>query len=81
MSNFQHMLHLIFLATTKEYEAFTDSISENEIGISNRKLQKFTKIIRKLQLASRNFLNQSCLKVNPVLELRHLIGLKGSFNN
>lgn len=59
---------LAFPSSTKEHEAFTDSISENEIGISNRKLQKFTKIIRELQPAPKNFLNESCLKVNPVLE-------------
>lgn len=32
----------------KEYEAFTDSISGNEIEISDWKLQKFMKIIREL---------------------------------
>lgn len=55
----------------KEYEAFADSISGSELGISNRKLQKFTKITRELQLAPRSFISESCLEVNLVLEFRH----------
>lgn len=39
-----YALHAL-LTITFEYEASTDSISENETGISYRKLQKFTKII------------------------------------
>lgn len=56
---------------SEEYEAFTDSVSGSEIGIFSQKLQKFTKIIRELPLAPRNFVNESCLEVNPVLEWRH----------
>lgn len=56
---------------SKEYEAFTDSISGCEIGISNRKLQKVVNIIWEFQLAPRNFVNESCWEVNLVLELRH----------
>lgn len=63
------LLTLINIA--KEYEAFVDSISGSELGISNRKLQKFTKITRELQLALRSFISESCLEVNLVLEFRH----------
>ena len=52
---------------SKEYEAFTDLVPRSVIGISNRKLQKFTKIIRELQLAPKSFISESCLEVNPVL--------------
>ena len=52
---------------SKEYEAFTDLVPRSVIGISNRKLQKFTKIISELQLAPKSFISESCLEVNPVL--------------
>lgn len=38
-----------------------------------------TEIIRELHLTLRNFVNESCLKVNPVLELKHCTVLKENF--
>ena len=52
---------------SKEYEAFTDLVPRSVIGISNRKLQMFTKIIRELQLAPKSFISESCLEASPVL--------------
>lgn len=42
-----------------------------KLEFPHRKPQKFTKIIRKVQLAPRKVVNGSCLQVNSALKLRH----------